>query len=249
LTLLLKQKDPAMAFNPFSLFPSPGGGGFLAGAIQQANLQLERAVLYDMTKNADLLNADRFYFADLTPLNSPQVNGGAIFALDEDTHTLIAIVAATGLEADRTHVNHIHGFANGNNATEATLAADADGDGFVEGAEGAPFYGPVLLDLTTSTAPGGDIWQTTTVQLPKQGLGANPQLDLREFNIHGMTVPDGPGAGTPGEVNGTGGYKTGLVVAGAEIEHADSFGELMGFLIVSGFAGIASAHANDGLVV
>ena len=37
-------------------------------------------------------------------------------------------------------------------------------------------------------------------------------LDLREIVLHGKTVAAGPGANTPGEVNGTNGYLTVLPV-------------------------------------
>jgi hypothetical protein len=45
-------------------------------------------------------------------------------------------------------------------------------------------------------------------------------LDLRELVIHGLTVPPGPGEGTPGEVDGTNGYLAVLPVASAEIAAA-----------------------------
>ena len=38
-------------------------------------------------------------------------------------------------------------------------------------------------------------------------------LNNRAIVIHGLTVPVGAGAGTPGEVDGTGGYKAMLPVA------------------------------------
>lgn len=42
-------------------------------------------------------------------------------------------------------------------------------------------------------------------------------LPFREIVLHGMFVAPGPGAGTPGEVNGTNGYLATLPVASGEI--------------------------------
>ena len=43
--------------------------------------------------------------------------------------------------------------------------------------------------------------------------------------IHGLTVPSGAGAGTPGEVDGTGGYKATLPVADGFIQAASAVPE------------------------
>ena len=83
---------------------------------------------------------------------------------------------------------------------------DPDGDGIVNYLQ--TFN---LLDPATFNA-GFDITDL---------LGSDlMSLDLREVVIHGMTVPPGPGAGTPGEVNGTNGYLTVLPVASGEIAGA-----------------------------
>lgn len=103
--------------------------------------------------------------------------------------------------------------------------------------EGAKAYGPVLLNLTN---PPGDhengfpkadangnlnFSQTYDLNNPKTFAGLDPPLgantdkkelfplENRHIVLHGLTVPDGIGAGTPGEVNGIGGYKEVLPVA------------------------------------
>lgn len=203
------------------------------------NLLQERLVAYSLTHEPLFLQADKFYVADLNAKPNFDVSGGAIFGYDANTNRLAVAVAADGLEAERPHIQHIHGFANGQDAVEPTIAADADGDGYIEGAEGGPFWGPVLLDMPTETPGDDDIFVVQTFQLPQQGLGADPQLALREYNIHGGSVPEGAGAGTPNEVNGAGGYKPGLVVTGGDIEEVESARELRAFVVDSGFAGLA----------
>ncbi len=47
-------------------------------------------------------------------------------------------------------------------------------------------------------------------------------FELREYVIHGLTVDGSKGAGTPGEVDGTAGYKLVLPVASAEFEAVGS---------------------------
>jgi hypothetical protein len=135
-------------------------------------------------------------------------------------------------------------------STAPTLAQDTDGDGFIELAEGLPTYGPVLVPLTSPpdaglagfpTAPDGTIDfsqlydlgdPVTFASIPdgdddpgndvKYTKADLLPLVLREVVLHGMTVPDGVGAGTDGEVNGVGGYKAVLPVAAGEFLVADA---------------------------
>lgn len=175
-----------------------------------------------------------YYTADLTPLNNSGVF--AHFELVLDGNMLTVTERATGLEPNMPHPQHIHGQlgANAPNTRLATPANDTDRDGFVELAEGQTTYGPILLDLTSPpggavanfpTAPGGVINFKQTYDLSDSSIfpaGINASdlfpLTLREIVIHGMTVPAGVGAGTPGEVDGTGGYKATLPVADGLIQ-------------------------------
>lgn len=209
------------------------------------DLLQQRLTMFGLTLDRSYLAADEFYFAELNPKPHSEVSGAAVFALDRDTSQLTVAVFAEGLEAGRPHIQHIHGFADGRDAVEPTIAADVDGDGYIEGVEGAPFWGPVMLDMPTVTTPDGDEFFVQHFQLPRQALGAEPHLNLREYNIHGMTVPDGAGAGTPNEINGTGGYKAGLVVTGGDIEPIGSAGELRDFLQQSDFADAARQALHD----
>lgn len=174
------------------------------------------------------------YTADLTPLNNSGVSGKAWFTLDK--FDLTVKIEASGLEAEEVHPQHIHGLFDSNNAQVdsvlPTAANDVDRDGFVEVAEGLPAYGPVILPLTSPpgaeedfpTAEEGTFTFEETYNLREDDLFANDfvALDLaplafREIVLHGMTVAEGAGAGTPGEVDRTGGYKTLLPVAAGEI--------------------------------
>lgn len=181
------------------------------------------------------------FVADLTPLNNSGVF--AHFDLTLDGNMLTVSEHATGLEPNEPHPQHIHGQlgANAPNTMLASPADDAianggDGDGFIELAEGQRSYGPILLPLTSPpggalsdfpTAPNGtiDFMQTYNLADPTifpMGISASDLFPLtdREIVIHGMTVPPGPGAGTPGEVNGTNGYLAVLPVSDGFIRAA-----------------------------
>ena len=180
--------------------------------------------------------APTYYTADLTPLNNSGVY--ANFQLALDGNTLTVTEHATGLEANQVHAQHIHGLlgADAPNTALATPALDTDHDGYIELAEGQAAYGPILLDLSSPpggavsafpTAPGGVIDFTQTYDLTQGGIfdAGITAADLfpltnREIVIHGLTVPVGAGAGTPGEVNGSGGFQVNLPVADGFIRAA-----------------------------
>lgn len=176
------------------------------------------------------------FVADLTPLNNSGVH--AHFTLILNGNLLTVTEHATGLEPNQPHPQHIHGLlgADAPNTMLASPADDVDHDGYIELAEGQMSYGPILLDLSSPpggalsdfpTAPGGVINFKQTYDLSDSsifdpGIMASDLFPLtdREIVIHGMTVPVGAGAGTPGEVDGTGGYKAVLPVADGFIRQA-----------------------------
>ncbi len=210
-------------------------------------------------------DGDAFYSVQIKELSGSGVNGGALLIVnDGDTpdnlldDTLTVVIAANGLEPDQIHIQHIHG-EDGSNSVTPPLSADVDGDGFVELAEGLPFYKGILLNLTSPqgsglegfpTAPDGSIFFSSTYHLHPDttatdhgghaaGDVINNFADLDEYEIvlHGMTV-GAVGAGTPGEVDGTAGYKLVLPVASGEIERLDD---------VSGVSALAQLrNAFDG---
>ncbi len=171
--------------------------------------------------------------ADVGTLNNSGVTGTVLLDLSDDEKTLTVTTTATGLEPNQTHVQHIHGLFSGGAVADSmtpTLANDLDGDGFIELAEGLPAYGPIILPLASIITPDGNTSVTTTYDLTDPSIfGKNPAtglaftaadlmpLTFREIVIHGLSVPAGVGAGTPNEIDGTGGYIAVLPVASGEI--------------------------------
>lgn len=212
-------------------------------------LEQERSLLYRITGEDDFLRADQFYFAELTPINGSNVSGAAVFAYDLETNQLTVLLAAQGLEPGVAHVQHIHGFVDGREAGEPTLAADTDNDGYIEGSEGAAVYGPVIFGLPTTNNATGEQFIVQTFQLAADSVVAGGLLALREYNIHGVTLPAGAGAGTTGEANGgPEAYRAGLVAAGGEIDLVTSLGQLNSVLARSGVKAQAF-DLHDGWVV
>lgn len=186
------------------------------------------------------------FHADLNALNNSGVAGDVTLLLDQRNMALTVDVEAKGLEPGQVHIMHIHGFTDGTDSRSPTIAQDADHDGFVELGEGATIYGPILLNLSlnpddsahdhgtaghdhsadamfpTVGADGmlhyRETFQFNAADANAQAVfGSLQPLDLKEVVIHGETVAAGSGAGTGGEVDGSGGYKAVLPVTSGEI--------------------------------
>ncbi|MBP2312861.1 hypothetical protein [Azospirillum soli] len=189
--------------------------------------------------------ADQIYVAPIAAENDSGVKGIAVLTLSNDS--LQVDVAATGLEPGQQHPMHIHGFSDGT-PSDPTAASDTDGDGFLETPEGVLAIGPILLPLVqqggtgTDNSDGGNggsnnggtgdnfvvADENGTVRFSEtftnsdafvaQLLSGSATLEDRAVEIHGLTVDGNAGAGTPGEVDGTAGYKPLLPVGGGVIQ-------------------------------
>jgi hypothetical protein len=91
------------------------------------------------------------YTANLNQLNDSGASGSATVTVSDDGETMTVQANASGLAAF-PHAQHIHGIVSGD-TVEASFcppaSADANGDGVVDVAEGAPSYGGVQVSLTT----------------------------------------------------------------------------------------------------
>jgi hypothetical protein len=207
----------------------------MSGTLDQATSMGDQngaTVTSDVSSSSD---SDRVFIASLNASNNSGVSGAALFTLHDNVLTID--IAAKGLEPGEVHPQHIHGFENGQPSSLPTLAQDLDHDGFIEDTEAEQAAGPVILSLTASGTPtsnehtndfpvaGADgtlkFHQTYTfdTSVPEQAteLAQLQHLELRAFEMHGESVPQGEGAGTPNEVDGTGGYKQDLPVGGGLI--------------------------------
>lgn len=177
------------------------------------------------------------YVSHLGTINHSGVTGDATAFLDGTDLTVN--LHATGLEPNQPHPIHIHGFGADGIPSPIpsvlpTTADDTDHDGFIELAEGQVRYGPIILNIASGSTPTGpdvnpvgqfptapngiiDFHQTYHFNLSDSNqakiFNLLQPLNLREFVIHGMTVAAGVGLDTPGEVDGTPGYKAVLPVA------------------------------------
>jgi hypothetical protein len=119
---------------------------------------------------------DHVYEANLKSLNSSGAGGKAWVTHHSDGRVTVEIISH-GLAAGLVHAQHIHGGASGV-FTCPTMAADTNSDGVLTVAEGAPFYGGILLSLTTS----GDA-------SPASGLAIDrmPSADLNSILLYKRT--------------------------------------------------------------
>jgi hypothetical protein len=88
----------------------------------------------------------KFFVADLNPLNHSGAHGQAI--LQKDGRQLDTKIYTTGMAPKLPHAQHIHGIAQAISECP-TLAADTNDDGLITTAEGLPFYGDIQVSLTT----------------------------------------------------------------------------------------------------
>ncbi|MFJ6003290.1 hypothetical protein [Arthrobacter sp. NPDC092385] len=156
--------------------------------------------------------ADGSYSSTLGQLNGTTGTGTITVDVKGDQATVnlqVSGLAQTFMDAPYPHVQHIHGGAKG---VCPTPADDANGDGIVNVAEGAPGYGDIVTTLTTSgaTTPaeglnlalGGQggtysIQRTITLDAATQ---SSLEAGTAVVVVHGL---DPATAGVPAEVFGS----------------------------------------------
>lgn len=188
----------------------------------------------------------------LQAANGSGVYGAAEITCDQASGILTVDLAAFGLTPGVAHAVHIHGFSDDRPSLLPNASLDKDGDGFVEDQEGDEVVGPVILALTTdgeitdatraAAFPVADangrllLRETYRPDLSDPGQMAIfeeflDRLTGRELQIHGLEVAPGTGAGTPNEINGTGGYRVPLPVAnGIMLPLGEDTAEVAGLL-------------------
>lgn len=150
------------------------------------------------------------YKACLTEINDSDALAFAY--MEVEGNTLRTHVFGFQLEADKTHMQHIHGLAD--KTANATCPPEnvAGEDGIISIGEGLPFYGAVKVALTDEMGnyPMADEWGMTeyhrTFTLGSEGIISADDLgplENRTVVVHGMTL--------------TGGYDMTVPVACAEI--------------------------------
>jgi hypothetical protein len=151
--------------------------------------------------------AERFT-ADLSPVNAEALglsaSGIATFAIEDGQ--LAIEVDADGLAPGIAHIQHTHGFPDGQDATCPTAQADTNGDGFVDlmeamaaaGTTMVPFHGELpSLAIPSKTYPvaneeGATHYRQTVAvgdleQALEQKFGAGElALDSRVVLVHGV---------------------------------------------------------------
>lgn len=144
----------------------------------------------------------RTFTAQLSSLNNSGVSGEATITVENNTLTVN--IWADGLEPNRVHPQHIHGFKDDKrNSTCPSPSADTNGDGIVDLIEGLPSYGPVLLELyipvdefPVADADGKIHYERTfelgEVEFEEEGQVISyadlKPLQNRAIVLHGMTV-------------------------------------------------------------
>src|SRR5215210_5766271 len=87
----------------------------------------------------------KFFLADLNPLNHSGAHGQAL--LQKDGRKLDTKIYSTGMAPKLPHAQHIHGMAQA--ISECPTLAASGRDNLITTAEGLPSYGPIRVSLTT----------------------------------------------------------------------------------------------------
>lgn len=143
------------------------------------------------------------YVAVLEPMNTDvtglRSTGKARFRIDGDKLTII--VTAEEVPPGITHLQHFHGFEDGSDASCASRADDANGDGIVDlieteavsGKTMVPFSAdPASLEIVTDTYPKASADETyhyqQTVSLPELQQAFADAFGGQDLDLDGRVV-------------------------------------------------------------
>jgi Cu/Zn superoxide dismutase len=133
------------------------------------------------------------FSADLTRVNS---DGTGHVDLTERGTQLQVHLTVNGVDGG-IHLAHIHGIKQAMNECPS-LAADVDGNGLIDFAEGLPSYGPVQVTLSNGTNDRGTTldWTRQFTHLDTgDGIASLGSLDQYAIVVHGVDL-DGDGLAT-----------------------------------------------------
>lgn len=136
------------------------------------------------TTSASAQDGGTVYRANLVELNDSGASGTGSLTVSDDGRTMQVQINASGLDLDGPHAMHIHAIVDGDTVSASTcptMADDADGDGVLTVAEGAPKYGGVQVSLTTT----GDSSADSALAVDRFPAGTSIS-----YNRPGIPIPD-----------------------------------------------------------
>lgn len=157
-------------------------GAVLASALTAAALAVLPAAAAPSNDHAAVVS-----HGTLMELNDSGVQGTV--TLIERNGQIRANLDASGLEPMQMHMQHIHGFSDGVQATCPDMSL-AGADGVLSFGEGLPAYGPVKVTLGHDMVAGGTLQYSRTFATTDAGdpVGTLGSLDQYVIVVHGLTT-------------------------------------------------------------
>ena len=127
--------------------------------------------------------ASTTYTAQLAPLNGTSSSGTVTIVVNGNQLTVT--INSTGLVPGQPHAQHIH---IGGQHTCPTQAADTNHDGHITTTEGQPFYGGIMVSLTTT----GDVSMSSGLAVDRMPTAAadGSVTYSRTFDLPSGVTPD-----------------------------------------------------------
>lgn len=140
------------------------------------------------------------YEGTLSELNGSGASGDARVTVSDDGETMTVEINGRDFALDAPHAMHLHGIVEGEDVLASTcpdMSDDADGDGVLTVAEGAPKYGAVQVSLTTDGDTSADSALAverfpagTAIEYSRTGIDIDdvlkPNLGKLHVVVHGI---------------------------------------------------------------